>query len=589
MIGPRGNARTVAISSVPSFISSALESAGGGRKARIGIVASVNLGPFELCLKKYAAASGVDLEVVSGGYDNPIEDARDMVRAELDFAVFVPFIDNFSPALSATFDVLSAEERDDIVEGFVSRWELAARALPASVELIVLLPHRDGSGAAIGPQVDLPTWHASIVERLVASIRSARPVALVDVGRVVSRLGESAALDRRLYFRGKSPFSVAAVDELARLTWLQSREFGSRYNKVLVLDCDNTLWGGVVGEDGVAGIALDPHDYPGNVYWHVQQRIRFLQHHGVLLCLATKNEPADVDAVFASHTSMVLRAGDFVATSVGWTDKPSMIRGLAAELNVGIDSFVFLDDSSFECEAVSSQLPEVVVVQVPSRLPDYPAVIEEVVEHFAAVLSPGTGSGRTAEYESRRASLAERASYGSHEEYLASLDIVLRVVRNESSRMQRLSELTMKTNQFNLTTLRLTEQELSSMVGEGTHEVWSFHVADRFGDHGLVGLALVARHGAAAEIANLLLSCRVLGRGIESAALAEICGRLEDGGAEQISGRFVPSARNQQTADLYGRHGFEMARADAAGSTWVRRTGAAPLEAPAWITVRVDD
>ena len=127
------------------------------------------------------------------------------------------------------------------------------------------------------------------------------------------------------------------------------------------------------------------------------------------------------------------------------------------------------------------------------------------------------------------------------------------------------------------------------MVGDGTHEVWSFHVADRFGDHGLVGLALVARHGAAAEIANFLLSCRVLGRGIESAALAEICGQLEDGGAEQISGRFVPSARNQQTADLYGRHGFEMTGADASGSTWVRRTGAAPLEAPAWITVRTDD
>lgn len=589
MIGPRGSARTVAISAVPPFIASALQSAGGGRKARIGVVASVNLGPFELCLKKYAAASGVDLEVVSGGYDNPIEDAREMERANLDFAVFVPFIDNFSPALSATFDVLPSEERGDVVEGFVSRWELAARALPASVELIVLLPHHDGSGAAIGPQVDVPTWHASIVERLVASIRSVRPAALVDVGRVVSRLGESAALDRRLYFRGKSPFSVAAVDELARLTWLQSREFGSRYNKVLVLDCDNTLWGGVVGEEGVAGIALDPHDYPGNVYWHVQQRIRFLQHHGVLLCLATKNERADVDAVFASHPSVVLRAADFVATSIGWGDKPSMIRGLAAELNVGTDSIVFLDDSSFECEAVSSQLPEVVVVQVPPRLPDYPAVIEEVVEHFAAVLSPGVGRERIAAYESRRASLEERASYASHEEYLASLDIVLRVVRNESSRMQRLSELTMKTNQFNLTTLRLTEQELSSMVGDGTHEVWSFHVADRFGDHGLVGLALVARHGAAAEIANFLLSCRVLGRGIESAALAAICGHLEDGGAEQISGRFVPSARNQQTADLYGRHGFEMTGADASGSTWVRRAGAAPLEAPAWITVRTDD
>jgi FkbH-like protein len=584
----RSRARSTPISEVPSFIEEALAAAPTRRTATIGVVSSVNLGPIDLLLRKYAAVSGVDLRVVGGGYDNPVEDAQSMGGDGLDVALFVPFVDNFLPALSSTIDLMSAVEQDEVAARFVSRWELAAGALPPSADLVVVLPHRTGGAASFGPGTSMPTWHHRLAERLATALASVRPTAFIDADRVLARLGEGAMLDRRLWFRGKVPYAVAAVDEFARLAWLQSREFGTRFYKALVLDCDNTLWGGVIGEDGLHGIALDPHDHPGNAFWEVQQRIRHLQSSGVLLCLATKNEPADVEMVLEQHPSRVIRPEDLAARRIGWGDKPTMLRELAEELNIGLDSMVFVDDSEFECGAVSSLLPEVVVRQVPARASDYPSMFDEIVEMFGPVLSPGAGGARTEAYRQRRESLEARASFASNEEYLASLGITVRLVRNEIDRLQRLSELTMKTNQFNLTTLRLTQAELLGMLEGGSHDAWSCHVSDRYGDSGLVGLALVERRGDVADMVAFMLSCRVLGRGVEAAVVATLCSRLLAEGTSEVRGRYVPSARNQQTSDFLDRAGFA-GQPDGEGGTRYSLADPSRIAAPpAWITVVCD-
>jgi len=584
----RSRARGTPISEVPAFIEQALAGSPTPRSATIGVVSSVNLGPIDVLLRKYAAVSGVNLRVVGGGYDNPVEDTRAMGKEGLDVALFVPFVDNFLPALSSTIDLMPAVEQDEVASRFVSRWVLAAEALPASTELVVVLPHQVGGGASFGPSTPMSTWHHGLAELLATSIVSVRPTAFIDASRVLARLGEGAMLERRLWFRGKAPYSVAAVDELARYTWLQSREFGTRFFKALVMDCDNTLWGGVVGEDGLQGIALDPHDYPGNVYWQVQQRIRYLQSHGVLLCLATKNELVDVETVFETHPSRVLRLDDIAARRVGWNDKPSMLSELAEELNIGLDSMVFIDDSEFECGAVSTQLSNVVVCRVPSRITDYPSMIDEVVEMFGPVLSPGAGQSRTEVYRQRRESIAARASFESNDDYLASLSITVRIVRNELDRVPRLSELTMKTNQFNLTTLRITPGELQAMVEDGSHEMWSCHVADRFGDSGLVGLALIARQGDFADVVAFMLSCRVLGRGVESAVISTLCAHLFGDGFREVRGRYVPTARNTQTARFFDHAGFIRVTDDESDVRYVIADPSQIVAPPKWITIAVD-
>lgn len=195
-------------------------------------------------------------------------------------------------------------------------------------------------------------------------------VRVFDTEDIVRLVGQKAAFDTRFYFRNKAPYTSAYMNELARRIAAASRGFGEHFYKVLALDCDNTLWGGVIGEDLLSGIKLGPYDYPGNIFWRMQQEFVALERQGILLVLISKNNPADVDEVLRNHPDIVLKESHIVAKKVNWEDKPSNLRALAQELNLGLDSFIFLDDSSFECEAVRQQLPMVRTFQVPTALPD---------------------------------------------------------------------------------------------------------------------------------------------------------------------------------------------------------------------------
>ncbi len=195
-------------------------------------------------------------------------------------------------------------------------------------------------------------------------------VRFIDLGDVVATLGRQQAFDARFYYRGKAPYRPAFMNELSRRVGLATRGFGGAFHKVLVLDCDNTLWGGVIGEDGLAGLQFDPHSYPGNIFWTVQHQVCALERQGVLVCLCSKNNEADVEQALTEHQHMVLRGEHVVARRVNWNDKPGNLEALAAELNLGLESFVFVDDSAFEVEAVRTRLPMVRVFQVPQRLTD---------------------------------------------------------------------------------------------------------------------------------------------------------------------------------------------------------------------------
>ena len=298
----------------------------------------------------------------------------------------------------------------------------------------------------------------------------------------------------------------------------------------------------------------------------------------MVLAIASKNNEADVDEVFARHADMVLRREHFVAVRINWREKSENLRALAAELNVGLDAFVFFDDSAFEREEVRRALPMVTVLDTPESPLGYIDAIEDSGVFDRLVLSPEDRQ-RTALYREQSGRVEAERSAASSGEFLHSLGLVATIGAVDADTLPRVAQLLAKTNQFNLTTRRHSAAEIQAMIDAGAVALW-LRLADRFGDHGLVGVAIAQAEAGAARIDTFLLSCRVIGRGAEVALLADLARRMS-ARAEVLIGEFVPTAMITQVADFFPRHDF----APAGEGRWQMALPAVTLATPNFIEV----
>lgn len=550
--------RSTPLAQVLKTVSAAEASLAEAGAVKIGVSSSVTVDLLGLYLRREAALAGVRADILAGGYDDPIGDMERFAREGTDRAVILPFFDNILPA----FEAQVARDDPDLVDSkeaeLRGRYRLAFERGKDLAAVYVGLFHRLGDSASPGG-ADLV---AATVERYNAALRDEamafQNVQFLDVEAAVSAVGRANAFDMRFYFRSKAPYSAALLSELAGRIANASRGFGTHFYKALAIDCDNTLWGGVIGEDLLAGIKLDPFDYPGNIFWRVQQEIAALEKAGLLLCLCTKNNPADVEEVFRKHPHMVLQENQIVAKRVNWTDKVSNLEALAAELNIGLDSMIFLDDSPVEAESVRSRLPMVKMVQVPASLPTYPAVIEDMARLYLGGGISADSRSKTEQYRIRAAATKAKAAFGSHEDYLASLALEAELHVNRPAEVPRISELSMKSNQFNLTTRRYPEAAVRALMERPDSEIVSITVRNKFGDSGLTGIVVLHFEGETARIDNFLMSCRVLGQGVEFAVWDVIAARCRARGAKVLEAEFLSTAKNAQVRDYYDRLGLEL-------------------------------
>ncbi len=337
--------------------------------------------------------------------------------------------------------------------------------------------------------------------------------------------------------------------------------------KCIALDCDGTLWGGVVGEDGPQGVAIGD-DFPGSAYRDFQRLLVSWRRRGVLLALLSRNDEADVWSVFGARPEMPLRRGDVAAWRVDWRRKADNLAELARELGIGTDAFVFVDDHSAEVAEMRALRPEVLSILVPD---DPATLVDEILRHRLFEAQDTTAEDRVrTELAATEVRRVEAARALSPEEFLATLGLTVRVAEAGEAELARVAQLVAKTNQFNLTTIRRSQDEIRALARD--QRVLALWASDRFGDHGLTGVAIV-RVGA---IDTFLLSCRVLGRGVESAFLAAVAEDAARHGAAALSARFVPTAKNGAAADFLPRHGF---RPEADG-TWTAALSAVPACPP---------
>jgi FkbH-like protein len=522
------------------------------RTLKLGIAANISVDLLGTYLRRHAYLAGVRLEVITGSYDDLLNDVTEFVAQGVEHLLVLPFFDNLHAAWESQLDALAADARQARMLAWLSKLKLAL-GQAVSVGRVTVAGAHLWNSTPYGAAGELVSEFNGALRALADAHANAQ---FLDAAAIVTYLGEKSALDSRFYYTGKAPYTPAFFDEFARRFALATRGFGSYFYKVVALDCDNTLWGGVVGEDGLNGIALDPYNYPGNVYWTVQQQLRQLESRGILLSLCTKNNAADADEVFANHPNAVLRAEHFAATKVNWEPKVANLRALAAELNLGLESFIFIDDSDFELEAVRTQLPEVKVFQVPKKLSDYPAMLRDVAALCVAGGLSTESKSKTQHYKQLALAAASQEGFVSQEDYLRSLDLKVRIYRDAREQIARIAELTQKSNQFNLTTRRYTPGEIVALMDRTDSTVYSFEVSDRFGECGITGVIVVDFAAKDATVDAFLMSCRVIGRGVEFAVWAAVLDDSQKHGKRGLSATYLPSAKNSQVADFFDRLGL---------------------------------
>ncbi|SDL31557.1 HAD-IIIC family phosphatase [Streptomyces indicus] len=377
-------------------------------------------------------------------------------------------------------------------------------------------------------------------------------VHVVDLDPLIAQSGP--ARDSRLALYTKEHLGTELLARYAREIAHLARTLRGRTKKVLVVDLDHTLWDGILGDDGPDGIAV-AGTYRGEAFGAFQKVVRQLGSQGVLLGVCSKNDQEPVHRVLADHPDMVLRPQDFVRITANWQPKDGNLRDMAARLNLGTDSFVFVDDSPFECGLVTTSLPEIAVV----RLDEEPAL------HIDRLLADGwfdvaelteADRSRAGQYRADADRLHLLDGAASMEDYLNALDVHVTLHPATAADVPRLSQLTLRTNQFNLTTHRLDGDAVRARVDSPHHLVLTIRSADRFGDNGLVG-AVFAEYGPhALHLDNVLLSCRVFARGIEQAALAALLAHAHATATPAVTAAYRPTAKNGKVRDLYPALGF---------------------------------
>ncbi len=395
---------------------------------------------------------------------------------------------------------------------------------------------------------------AEMNRRLTDALREVADAHVFDVARLATQVGLGAFYDMKLQHLARVPHAAvgqqALGKELAR--YLKALYVPAR--KCLVLDLDNTLWGGVLGEDGLSGIALG-EDMPGSAFKTFQRYVAGLRARGVLLALASKNNEGDAKAAFGAHPDMVLRWTDFAAHQVHWNDKASSMRAIAAELNVGLDALVFFDDHPAEREWVRRQEPSVLVIDAPKDPLRYGSAVEESGA-FDQLRLTGEDRKRAQLYLEQVERKALAASATSVEEFLQSLAMRVTIGSVDKDSIARVVQLLGKTNQFNVTTRRHSEADLTALLAHGAIALW-MRVEDRYGDNGLVGVAIaVPDADTVYRIDTFLMSCRVLGRRVEHALTACLARRVHARGGRSLLGEFIPTEKNAPAASLFADVGF---------------------------------
>jgi FkbH-like protein len=563
----------------------------GLKHLKVALLSSFSIEFVHDSLVALSLLGGMRLEIYQSGFGTfrqELLDARSALYAwSPDVVVLAVEGEDWIPAAFSGYMDVAEGHFEKISSGFdaeLSNLITAFRAQSAAPLLIHNLAFPGWRKLGIlDPK--LPHGQGRIInelnDALSAVARGATDVHVVDYAALVNRYGAVNWYDERMKHYAKAPIASPMQPHLSAEYIKYFSAFAALTKKCLVLDLDNALWGGVVGEDGMDGIQLGPN-YPGSAFVAFQRFVLDLHRRGVILAIASKNNPADVDEVFSGHAFMVLKRQHFASLQIHWEPKSQSLVRIAQELSIGLEHMVFVDDNPVECDEIRRALPMVRVIQLPPQPERYVRVLEEAA--LFDTLSLSAEDRRRGElYRQRAKAEVARLSLTSVEDYYRDLAMDITIAPIDHVSMVRAAQLTQKTNQFNVTTRRYSEGEMAQRMIDPEWTTATIGVRDKFGDNGIVGIIMARENGESLDVDTFLLSCRVIGRTVETAMLAHICDEGRRRGLKAVTAGVIPSQKNAPARDVFERHGFAKLSEDDSGATsWRIELEAGGIEWPTW-------
>ena len=541
------------------------------RRVRIALLSSFTIDPIKAYLQVSCAERGVAAEVFLPGYN---QFTQQILAPDSELYAFDPHVcflhvmpeallSGFQPSLTETSSFAALIEK---VKGL-------AKAFRSRCNADLVISNFAGPGRfpySLGFR-NAAQSYARVNDELEKAAKDIPGVYLLDYEGLTSYHGKVSVADERWRHIARMELSIGFLPKLANQMLAYVMALRGLGRKCIVLDLDDTLWGGVIGEEGVEGIHLGP-DYPGSAFLEFQHSLLALQQRGILLAINSKNNEADVLEVLERHPAMLLRREHFAAMRINWRDKYENIEDIAEELNLGLESMVFIDDNPAERELMRRLRTEVLTPEWPADVVCYRQALESMCD-FESLTVTAEDLNRGAMYTAEEKRKEARKRSASLEDYFFGLEMQVFVNQATESDVARFHQLVHKTNQFNLTSRRYSVADIQGFLQADDATAYVLRNRDALGDNGLVGVAVIKRDGPEEEdfvwrLDTLLMSCRVLGRTVETGFLKYILQELRTKGRRSVIGEFIPTKKNAMVKDFYPRHGFVEAGEKDGASRW---------------------
>ena len=520
----------------------------------ITILSNIVVHQIKEILEYPLRGEGINANVDIGDYDNIVQDSKKYQdsNAIIIFWELCNIIDN----LHYKIEFLDKDQFNEILKKTKTEIDFVLRNLQKT-SLVLINKFTALSFSSLNIRKNK---FEELADQLNQHLEKKIPanVRVVELEKVVANIGLGKSLDLRYFYSSKALYTVDFFKAYAEYIKPLVMSVNGKAKKALIFDCDNTLWKGTLGEDGFDNIEMSSKTKDGAIFAEIQAISLALNKQGVLIGLCSKNNPEDVDEVIKSHSDMQLSSEHITINKSNWSDKVANLKEIVDELNIGLDSLVFIDDSSFEVNLIKEQLPEITVLQVPKELHEYPKMLRENIGLFYNFSFTAEDRTKKEMYNQQANREAVKKEFIDIGDYLASLELKMIILKNDQSIIPRISQLSQKTNQFNLTAKRYTEGDIENFINDPSSTVYGFSVSDKFGDSGVTGLSIVTVNQTTetAEIDSFLMSCRVIGRNIEYAFLDYIIQNIKEKKIRVLKAKFNKAQKNDQVKEFYDKCSF---------------------------------
>lgn len=509
-------------------------------------------------LKGQAYEEGIKLEVFDADYNQIVAQTLDPSSELYEFAPQAVVLCLCTEKLYEAFcaSVERATFAEATYQKIVGYWEAINAHIKTSILQYTYVETDDRvfGNYALKEETSFYAQLKKLNYLLSEGMRSHKNVYPVDVDSIERRLGRAKFHDDKLYAIAKMPFSLEALPVIASETVGIVKALMGKFKKCVILDLDNTLWGGVIGDDGMEGIQIGELGQ-GHAFTELQRWLKELKNRGIILCVCSKNNEDTAKEPFEKHPEMVLRLDDISMFVANWEDKASNIRNIQKTINIGMDSIVFLDDNPFERNLVKGMIPEITVPELPTDPANYLSYLKEL-NLFETTSYSSADKDRTKQYQAEIGRVLLEQQFASFDDYLIGLEMIAEAKPFDVFQYPRIAQLTQRSNQFNLRTVRYTEAEIESIAKDEKYLTLYFTLKDKFGDHGLISVVILEKREKELFVHEWLMSCRVLKRGMEEFIVNKIMETAFANGYDKVVGEYIKTPKNAMVEKMYAKLGF---------------------------------